>query len=98
LKIWKDNWSDEAKADLRHILRKIRKENKQAAYDLNIDIRASVKVACRFPEGYKEGPQGTRVIVAHVNYKVFFTIEPDHIEVIAVVHSRQMWPPSDEPT
>jgi toxin ParE1/3/4 len=96
LKIWKDNWSDEAKADLRRILNKIKQENKQAARNLNADIRQCVKVACRFPEGYKEGPMGTRVIVAHVNYKVYYTIETDHVQVIAVVHSRQMWPPVSE--
>ncbi|SAL88110.1 translation repressor RelE [Caballeronia choica] len=36
---------------------------------------------------------GTREVVAHPNYKVVYVIEPGHIEVIAVVHTRQQWPP-----
>lgn len=90
----KIKWTEEAKADLRRIIDRIKHENKEAAHGMAEQIRGSVRPAAHFPEGYKEGAMpGTREVVAHPNYKVVYVIEPGHIEVIAVVHTRQQWPP-----
>lgn len=40
---------------------------------------------------------GTREIVAHPNYIVVYRVLSDHIDVVAVLHSRQQYPPGDEP-
>jgi len=35
---------------------------------------------------------GTREIIAHPSYRVFYRVAEDHIEVVAVVHVRRKYP------
>jgi toxin ParE1/3/4 len=89
-------WTEEAKADLRRIFKYIASRNKQAAREMSKQIRQSVRPAARFPEGFHEGAlPGTREIVAHPSYRVVYVVEPGRVRVIAVVHSRQKWPPDE---
>jgi toxin ParE1/3/4 len=50
-------------------------------------------MAREHPEMYRVGRMpNTREIVAHPNYIVVYTVLPDRIRVISVLHARQKYP------
>jgi toxin ParE1/3/4 len=86
-------WRDEAKADLLEIMGFIAERNEQAAYDLQERIERSLEHLPEHPYLYKPSLRvaGTREIVVHPNYIVFYEVT-DVIEILAVVHAREDFP------
>jgi addiction module RelE/StbE family toxin len=86
-------WRDEAKADLLEIMGFIAERNEQAAYDLQERIERSLEHLPEHPYLYKPSLRvaGTREIVVHPNYIVFYEVT-DEIEILAIVHARENFP------
>jgi addiction module RelE/StbE family toxin len=86
-------WHDEAKVDLLEIMAFIAERNEQAALDLYERIERSLEHLPEHPYLYKPSLRmaGTREIVVHPNYIVFYEVT-DVIEVLAVVHARENFP------
>lgn len=86
-------WRDEAKADLLEIMGFIAERNEQAAYDLQERIERSLEHLPEHPYLYKPSLRvaGTREIVVHPNYIVFYEVT-DVIEILAIVHAREDFP------
>ena len=86
-------WSPRALDQLEKITTYIAQFNETAAVAIRTRIERSVDPALRHPQIFRAGRvDGTREIVAHPNYIVVYRIRPDHIWVVAVVHSRQEYP------
>ena len=52
--------------------------------------------ASQHPYMFRSGKvDGTREIVAHPNYLVIYRITVTHIQVEAVIHARQKYPPDE---
>ncbi|MDP1730962.1 MAG: type II toxin-antitoxin system RelE/ParE family toxin [Devosia sp.] len=91
-------WSETALDDLDKILEYVAARNEAAATALQERIEASVEPVARHPYLFRAGRvAGTREIVAHPNYIVIYRVLAEHIEVSAVLHSRQQYPSDDEP-
>ncbi|MBK7051805.1 MAG: hypothetical protein RL710_1071 [Pseudomonadota bacterium] len=86
-------WRDEAKVDLLEIMGFIAERNEQAAYDLQERIERSLEHLPEHPYLYKPSLRvaGTREIVVHPNYIVFYEVT-DVIEILAIVHAREDFP------
>ena len=86
-------WRDEAKADLLEIMGFIAERNEQATYDLQERIERSLEHLPEHPYLYKPSLRvaGTREIVVHPNYIVFYEVT-DVIEILAIVHAREDFP------
>mgnify|MGYP003538713077 FL=1 len=86
-------WRDEAKVDLLEIMGFIAERNEQAAYDLQARIERSFVHLPEHPYLYKPSLRvaGTREIVVHPNYIVFYEVT-DVIEILAIVHAREDFP------
>ncbi len=86
-------WRDEASADLLQILNFIAERNEQAAFDLQDRIERALEHLSEHPYLYKPSQRraGTRELVAHPNYIVFYEVT-DKVEILAVVHARREFP------
>jgi len=86
-------WSAAALDDLNAITDYIANHNVHAAIAMHDLIEESVNPASEHPYLYRPGRiEGTREIVAHPNYVVVYEVRDDHIEVMAVLHTRQEYP------
>jgi toxin ParE1/3/4 len=91
-------WSRSALDDLKRISHHVAQHSELAAEALQARIKRSIVPAASYPHIFREGrTPGTREVVAHPNYIVVYRVLIDRIRVIAVVHSRQEYPPADEP-
>lgn len=91
-------WTEQAEDDLAQIIAFISLDSQAAAQRLKERIERSVTPASEHPYMFRPGRvPGTREIVAHPNYIVVYRVAAEHIEVTAVVHARQEYPPDDEP-
>ena len=91
-------WSRSALDDLKRISHYIAQRNEQAADMLQARIKRSIDPAALHPYIFREGrAPGTREVVAHPNYIVVYRVLIDRIRVIAVLHSRQQYPPDEAP-
>jgi toxin ParE1/3/4 len=86
-------WHDEARDDILQIMGFIAERNERAAYDLYERIERSLEHLPEHPYLYKSSLRlpGTREIVVHPNYVVFYEVT-DVIQVLAVVHARENFP------
>lgn len=86
-------WRDEAEADLFEILSYIADRNFQAAFELKESIERAVEHLAEHPYLYKSSLRklGWREIVVQPNYIVFYKVT-DKVYIMAVAHSRQMYP------
>ncbi|MBW3502259.1 type II toxin-antitoxin system RelE/ParE family toxin [Janthinobacterium sp. NKUCC08_JDC] len=86
-------WKVEAQEDLTAILTYIAQHNRPAALQLYHDIdNAMSRLPCH-PHLYRSGRvSGTRELVAHPNYVVVYRVEASAIEILAVMHTRQLYP------
>ena len=84
-------WSDEADADLDALMACIGQIDVGAAFRFWRLISASVQY---LQEMYRQGERvpGCREIVAHPNYTVVYRVGLDCIEVLRVMHARQIYP------
>jgi toxin ParE1/3/4 len=86
-------WHEEARTDLLEIMAFIAERNEQAALDLHERIERSVEHLPDHPYLYKPSLRqaGTREIVVHPNYIVFYEVT-DTIIILAVTHARERFP------
>jgi len=81
-------------SNLATILEFIAKRNETAASHLLDDIERATSQLLQHPYLYRPGRlAGTREIVVHPNYIGVYRVCPNVIEIIAVLHSRQQYPP-----
>jgi toxin ParE1/3/4 len=86
-------WSEDARVDLRTILRYIAARNPPAARRLKSAIEAAVLPVARYPDLFRSGRvAGTREIVAHPNYVIVYHVSDDRIDILNVLHARQEYP------
>jgi toxin ParE1/3/4 len=86
-------WRDEAELDLFEILSYIAERNFQAAGQLKESIERAIEHLAEHPYLYKPSLRmlGWREIVVQPNYIVFYKVT-DKVYIMAVAHSRQMYP------
>jgi len=87
-------WLESADADLDAIVQYIGRHNIDAAERMWHQLRNSVLKASEHPFMYRvsEKVPGTREIQAHANYRVFYRVAENHIEVVKVAHVRRNFP------
>ncbi|WP_058050320.1 type II toxin-antitoxin system RelE/ParE family toxin [Janthinobacterium sp. Ant5-2-1] len=86
-------WKVEAQEDLTAILTYIAQHNRPAALQLYNDIDNAISRLPCHPHLYRSGRvSGTRELVAHPNYVVVYRVEANAIEILAVMHTRQLYP------
>jgi len=87
-------WLESADADLDAIVQYIGQYNIDAAERMWHRLHNSVLTAAEYPLIYRvsEKVPGTREIQAHANYRVFYRVVDDHIEVVKVAHVRRNFP------
>ena len=86
-------WSEDALDQLEDLTTYIAQFDETAAFAMRQRIEQSVLPACTYPEMFRAGRiPGTREVVAHPNYIVVYTVLPDRIQVVSVLHARQKYP------
>ena len=86
-------WKVEAQEDLTAILTYIAQHNQPAALQLYDDIDHAISRLPHHPHLYRPGRVlGTRELVAHPNYVVVYRVAATAIEILAVLHTRQLYP------
>lgn len=86
-------WRAQARANLVEIIRFIANESPWAARRMRELIENSILPAAQHPYLYRTGKvPGTREIIAHPNYVLVYRVTANHVEVVAVLHSRQQYP------
>ncbi|WP_184801209.1 type II toxin-antitoxin system RelE/ParE family toxin [Nitrospirillum iridis] len=87
------SWRESARNDLARIIAFIAERNPFAARGMRQVIEDSVLPAATHRYIFRPGRvPGTRKIVAHPNYIVIYEVRDTHIEVLAVLHTRQHYP------
>lgn len=86
-------WKTEAQEDLTAILTYIAQRNQAAALQLYNDIDSAISQLPLHPHLYRTGRVvGTRELLAHPNYVVVYRVDANAIEILAVMHTRQLYP------
>ena len=86
-------WKKQARADLLSIVRRIAKDNPDAAEKLAGEIEKQADLLRENPMLFRAGrKRGTRELVAHENYIVIYRVSPDEVEILRVKHVAQQWP------
>ncbi|WP_280549326.1 MULTISPECIES: type II toxin-antitoxin system RelE/ParE family toxin [unclassified Halomonas] len=87
-------WLDDAIADLADIVSFIAEESPAAARRLKARLESAPLPLSEHPYLYPSGRvSGTRDLVAHPNYLIVYRVTEVRVEVVAVVHTRQQYPP-----
>ena len=86
-------WRPAAIADRKRITKHIAKDNVIAAIDLADLLLAKALVLDEHPLLGPAGRiKGTRELVVHPNYIVFYRVVGTAVEVLRVKHAAQQWP------
>jgi toxin ParE1/3/4 len=86
-------WKVQAENDLFDILDYIGHDNPDAAVELVQKIRTKVDGLRERPTLYRAGRmRGTREMIVHRNYIVFYRVSDDAVTILRVKHARQQWP------
>ena len=86
-------WKVEAQEDLTAILTYIAQRNQPAALQLYNDIDNAISRLPCHPHPYQSGRvSGTHELLAHPNYVVVYHIAASAIEILAALHTRQLYP------
>nr|WP_080635295.1 type II toxin-antitoxin system RelE/ParE family toxin [Pseudomonas fuscovaginae] len=85
-------WRPQALEALAEILDYIEQYNPAAAASLHHTIVTAAEGLSSMPYSFKPGrlPE-TREMVVHPNYVVVYQVN-DHVDIVAVLHSRQQYP------
>jgi toxin ParE1/3/4 len=87
-------WSPEAEADRLAIFRLTASESVFAADALDVLFEEGADQLSDAPETGRPGSiSATRDLTVHPNYKMVYAISADAIHILALVHTRRMWPP-----
>jgi addiction module RelE/StbE family toxin len=86
-------WKAAAQVDLLEIVDHIGAENPDAASAFAQMVYAKAEALCLSPTLYRSGRvRGTREMVVHRNYVVFYRVTADTVTILRVKHARQQWP------
>ena len=86
-------WKVQAENDLFDILDYIGHDNPDAAVALVQKIRTKVDGLRERPTLYRAGRiHGTREMIVHRNYIVFYRASDEMVTILRVKHARQQWP------
>jgi addiction module RelE/StbE family toxin len=86
-------WRPLAETDLLDILDYIGQDNPDAALSLVEMIRDKTEALRTRPKMYREGRmRGTREMVVHRNYIVFYRVSEHTVTIQRVKHARRQWP------
>lgn len=87
------NWEADAELQLLNLLEFVGEPNASAAARLKDLIDEALRRACQFPEIGRSGRiAGTRELIVHPNYVVVYQITETTIEVLRLLHARQLYP------
>lgn len=86
-------WSAEALDDLETIIGYIAERNVAAAERLHGSIEHAAEQLPEHPYLYRVGRvPGTREAVVHPNYILVYRVDVDVVDILAVLHARQLYP------
>lgn len=86
-------WKAQAENDLFDILDYIGRDNPDAAVELVQKIRTKVDGLRERPTLYRAGRiRGTREMIVHRNYIVFYRASDEAVTILRVKHARRQWP------
>jgi toxin ParE1/3/4 len=86
-------WEAEARRQLRDTLTYIASHNDAAAERLRTVIEAKLNLLLQFAEMGRPGRVAkTRELIVHPNYVVVYAIRRNTIDVIRILHARQLYP------
>jgi addiction module RelE/StbE family toxin len=89
-------WTPEARTDRRAIFLTIRQDNPRAAVAMDELFEAAAERLETTPRMGRPGLiEGTRELIPHESYRLIYEIKDEIISVLAIVHTRRQWPPSD---
>ena len=89
-------WLDGAIADMAGIVRFIAEENPAAAHRLKARLEVAPLALAEHPYLSPAGRvPGTREFVPHPNYLIVYRVAASRVEVVAVVHTRREYPPTE---
>lgn len=87
------DWKVQAENDLFDILDYIGQDNPDAALELVQKIRAKAEGLRTRPTLYRAGRmRGTREMIVHRNYIVFYRASDEVVTILRVKRARQQWP------
>ena len=87
------NWEADALLQYEVLIEFVRDRNEPAAEALARRIDEGVERACHFPEIGRPGRVlGTRELIIHPNYIVVYQITETAIDVLRLLHARQLYP------
>ncbi|MFM9912364.1 MAG: type II toxin-antitoxin system RelE/ParE family toxin [Methylophilaceae bacterium] len=87
-------WRRNALLDLAEIDTYIRQKNPQAANRVVSNIRRETSVLTKLPLIGREGriENSRELVIGQFPYIVAYQITPSAVEILAVIHSAQLWP------
>jgi len=86
-------WRDTARQDMRDIIGYIAAHRPAAAQRLGEAIRHTADRLPAHPHLHRPGRAlDTREAVIHPNYILIYRVTPSAIEVLAIIHARQLYP------
>jgi len=91
----KVHWTDRAKARLREIENHIAKDNPKAAKKVVLRLLLKSKQISEYPYSDRKVPQYQRDALREMlerPYRIIYNIRSDRIDVITVMHYRQLLP------
>ncbi|MCW4460590.1 type II toxin-antitoxin system RelE/ParE family toxin [Sphingomonas sp. BT-65] len=89
----KPNWEADAELQLLNLLEFVGERNASAAARLKATIDEAIGRSCQFPEIGRPGRvAGTRELIVHPNYIVVYQITETAIDVLRLLHARQLYP------
>lgn len=87
-------WAKEAESDLEAIVSYIAEDDVDAAIRMDVLFRSKARELTQYPLlGHEGRIGGTRELLAHRNYLLIYRIQEDTVEIVALVHTAQHYPP-----
>jgi toxin ParE1/3/4 len=86
-------WRRAARDDLAEIIAYIAARDPSAVRRMKAVIEAAVLPLAEHPFLFRPGRvPGTRELVAHPNYIIVYRVLVDRVEIVSVLHARQLYP------
>lgn len=86
-------WSKQSLSDRESILDYISQDDPVAAIYLDDEFETCATLACLHPEMHRTGRvAGTREIIVHPHYEMFYRLKKDELNILRVLHTAQLWP------
>lgn len=87
------NWEPDARVQYATVIDFVAAHNPDAADRLATVFDEAFERACQFPYIGRPGRiAGTRELIVHPNYLAIYQITPDAIDVLRILHARQLYP------